>query len=72
MSVHKEARKITTHTLQEMKRADEKITMLTAYDYSLAKLVDKAGVDVILVGDSASNVMAGQVTTVPITLEHMI
>ncbi len=72
MSVHKEARKITTHTLQEMKRAGEKITMLTAYDYSLAKLVDKAGVDVILVGDSASNVMAGQVTTVPITLEHMI
>jgi len=51
MSVHKEARKITTHTLQEMKRAGEKITMLTAYDYSLAKLVDNAGVDVILVGD---------------------
>ena len=72
MSVHSEARKITTHTLQEMKRAGEKITMLTAYDYSLAKLVDQAGVDVILVGDSASNVMAGQVTTVPITLEHMI
>ena len=72
MSVHSNARKVTTHTLQEMKRADEKITMLTAYDYSLAKLVDQAGVDVILVGDSASNVMAGQVTTVPITLEHMI
>jgi 3-methyl-2-oxobutanoate hydroxymethyltransferase len=72
MSVHTEARKVTTHTLQEMKRAGEPITMLTAYDYSLAKLVDAAGVDVILVGDSASNVMAGQVTTVPITLEHMI
>ena len=72
MSVHAKARKVTTHTLQEMKRAGEKITMLTAYDYSLAKLVDQAGVDVILVGDSASNVMAGQVTTVPITLEHMI
>jgi 3-methyl-2-oxobutanoate hydroxymethyltransferase len=72
MSVHSEARKVTTHTLQEMKRTGEKITMLTAYDYSLAKLVDQAGVDVILVGDSASNVMAGQVTTVPITLDHMI
>jgi 3-methyl-2-oxobutanoate hydroxymethyltransferase len=55
-----------------MKRAGEPITMLTAYDYSLAKLVDAGGVDVILVGDSASNVMAGQVTTVPITLDHMI
>lgn len=72
MSVHAEARKVTTHTLQEMKRAREPITMLTAYDYSLAKLVDAGGVDVILVGDSASNVMAGQVTTVPITLDHMI
>ena len=72
MSVHAEARKVTTHTLQEMKRAGEPITMLTAYDYSLAKLVDAGGVDVILVGDSASNVMAGQVTTVPITLDHMI
>ena len=55
-----------------MKRAGEKITMLTAYDYSLARLVDQAGIDVILVGDSASNVMAGQVTTVPMTLDHMI
>ena len=64
MSVHGKAKKVTTHTLQEMKRADEKITMLTAYDYSLAKLVDNAGVDVILVGDSASNVMAGWETTV--------
>jgi 3-methyl-2-oxobutanoate hydroxymethyltransferase len=72
MSVYGAARKVTTHTLQEMKRAGEKITMLTAYDYSLAKLVDQAGVDVILVGDSASNVMAGQVTTVPMTLDHMI
>ena len=72
MSVHAEARKVTTHTLQEMKRAGERITMLTAYDYSLARLVDGGGVDVILVGDSASNVMAGQVTTVPITLDQMI
>ena len=72
MSVYTEAKKVTTHTLQEMKRAGEKITMLTAYDYSLARLVDQAGVDVILVGDSASNVMAGQVTTVPMALDHMI
>ncbi|MGY8754154.1 MAG: 3-methyl-2-oxobutanoate hydroxymethyltransferase [Candidatus Poseidoniales archaeon] len=72
MSVHSQARKITTHTLQEMKRAGEKITMLTAYDYSLAKLVDRGGVDVILVGDSASNVMAGRETTVPMSLDHMI
>ena len=72
MSVHANARKVTTHTLQEMKRAGEKITMLTAYDYSLAKLVDRGGVDVILVGDSASNVMAGRDTTVPMSLEHMI
>ena len=72
MSIHGQARKVTTHTLQEMKSAGEKITMLTAYDYSLAKLVDKAGVDIILVGDSASNVMAGHATTVPITLDHMI
>ena len=72
MSVHAEARKVTTQTLQEMKGAGEKITMLTAYDFSLAKLVDRSGVDVILVGDSAANVMAGHETTVPITLEHMI
>ena len=72
MSVHGNARKVTTHTLQEMKRAGEKITMLTAYDFSLAKLVDRGGVDVILVGDSASNVMAGRDTTVPMSLEHMI
>ena len=72
MSIHGKARKVTTHTLQEMKRAGEKITMLTAYDYSLAKLVDRGGVDVILVGDSASNVMAGRDTTVPMSLDHMI
>ena len=72
MSVHGQAKKVTTHTLQEMKRAGEKITMLTAYDYSLAKLVDRGGVDVILVGDSASNVMAGRDTTVPMSLDHMI
>ena len=72
MSVHSKARKVTTNTLQEMKRAGEKITMLTAYDFSLAKLVDRGGVDVILVGDSASNVMAGMDTTVPMTLDHMI
>ena len=72
MSVAGKARKITTNTLQEMKNAGEKITMLTAYDFSLAKLVDNGGVDVILVGDSASNVMAGNETTVPITLDQMI
>ena len=70
--VSNRAKKVTTHTLQEMKRSAEKITMLTAYDYSLARLVDGAGIDVILVGDSASNVMAGNDTTVPITLDHMI
>ena len=64
--------KITTHTLQEMKESGEKITMLTAYDYSFAKLIDKANIDVILVGDSASNVMAGHETTLPITLDEMI
>ncbi len=70
--VSSRAKKVTTHILQEMKRSGEKISMLTAYDYSLARLVDGAGVDVILVGDSASNVMAGNDTTVPITLDHMI
>tara|TARA_S200000501_G_scaffold60672_1_gene51194 strand:+ start:18402 stop:19256 length:855 start_codon:yes stop_codon:yes gene_type:complete len=70
--VSSRAKKVTTHILQEMKRSSEKIAMLTAYDYTLARLVDGAGVDVILVGDSASNVMAGNDTTVPITLEHMI
>ncbi len=70
--VYSRAKKVTTNTLQEMKGAGEKIAMLTAYDYSLARLVDGAGVDVILVGDSASNVMAGNDTTVPMTLDHMI
>ncbi|MDC0327777.1 3-methyl-2-oxobutanoate hydroxymethyltransferase [Euryarchaeota archaeon] len=72
MPISSRVKKVTTHTLQEMKRSGEKITMLTSYDYSLARLVDAAGIDVILVGDSASNVMAGNETTVPITLEHMI
>lgn len=72
MSVTKEVRKITTHTLQKMKDNSEKISMLTAYDFSFAKLFDDAGIDVILVGDSASNVMAGYETTLPITLDQMI
>ncbi len=65
-------KRITTHVLQEMKNRGEKISMLTAYDYSMAKIIDRAGIDVILVGDSASNVMAGYETTVPITLNEMI
>ena len=74
MSVAKvdDNRKVTTHRLIEMKQRGEKISMLTAYDYSMAKLIDLAGMDVILVGDSASNVMAGNVTTLPITLDQMI
>jgi 3-methyl-2-oxobutanoate hydroxymethyltransferase len=72
MSVHKEIKKVTTHTLQEMKSRGEKISMLTAYDFSMAKIIDDAGIDVILVGDSASNVMSGNETTVTITLEQMI
>lgn len=74
MSVAKvdDNRKVTTHRLIEMKQHGEKISMLTAYDYSMAKLIDQAGMDVILVGDSASNVMAGNVTTLPITLDQMI
>lgn len=72
MSIHKAARKITTHVLQAMKAKNEKIAMLTAYDYSIAKLVDQAGVDVILVGDSAANVMAGYDTTLPLTLDEII
>jgi len=67
-----EEKKITTHTLQEMKKRGEKISMLTAYDFSLAKILDAAGLDVLLVGDSASNVMAGHETTLPITLDQMI
>ncbi|MBN4072795.1 3-methyl-2-oxobutanoate hydroxymethyltransferase [Crocinitomix catalasitica] len=72
MSVHKEVKKITTHVLLEMKQQNEKIAMLTGYDYSMAKILDKAGIDIILVGDSASNVMAGHETTLPITLNEMI
>lgn len=64
--------RVTTHQLQAMKKAGEKISMLTAYDFSMAKIIDNAGIDVILVGDSASNVMAGNETTLPITLDHMI
>ncbi len=65
-------KRITTHVLQRMKQSGEKISMLTAYDYTLAKIIDAAGIDVILVGDSASNVMAGHETTLPITLDQMI
>lgn len=73
MSIHKKTyKKVTTNSLQEMKKNGEKISMLTAYDYTLAKIVDEGGVDVILVGDSASNVMAGHETTLPITLNEMI
>ncbi|HLW07456.1 MAG TPA: 3-methyl-2-oxobutanoate hydroxymethyltransferase [Marinilabiliaceae bacterium] len=73
MSVAKEGpKKITTHVLSGMKLRGEKIAMLTSYDFSMAKLVDKAGIDVILVGDSAANVMAGWETTLPITLDQMI
>ena len=72
MSVNKEVKKITTNTLQKMKSVGEKISMITAYDYSFAKIFDSAGIDIILVGDSASNVMAGHETTLPITLEQMI
>jgi 3-methyl-2-oxobutanoate hydroxymethyltransferase len=73
MSINKKVyKKITTHSLQEMKQNKEKISMLTAYDYTLAKVVDCGGVDIILVGDSASNVMAGHETTLPITLDQMI
>ena len=73
MSIHKkDFKKVTTNVLQEMKRNGEKIGMLTAYDYTMAKMVDKAGIDVILVGDSASNVMAGHETTLTITLDQMI
>lgn len=68
----KQVKRITTHVLRSMKEAGEKISMITAYDFSLAKVVDDAGVDVILVGDSASNVMAGHETTLPITLDQMI
>ena len=72
MSTHLKAKRVTTHVLSEMKYRGEKIAMLTAYDYSMARIIDAAGIDIILVGDSASNVMAGHETTVPITLEEMI
>ena len=68
----KDYKRITTNTLSEMKISGEKIAMLTAYDFTLAGIIDKAGIDVILVGDSASNVMAGHETTLPITLEQII
>ena len=72
MSPEKELKKVTTNTLQKMKLAGEKISMITAYDFSFATLFDAAGIDIILVGDSASNVMAGHATTLPITLDQMI
>ncbi|NCQ11020.1 MAG: 3-methyl-2-oxobutanoate hydroxymethyltransferase, partial [Bacteroidetes bacterium] len=65
-------KKITTRTVVDMKQKGEKISMLTAYDFTMAKLIDQAGIDIILVGDSASNVMAGHETTLPITLDQMI
>lgn len=72
MSVHNEVKRVTAHTLQWMKQHGEKISMLTAYDFSMARIFDDAGIDVLLVGDSASNVMAGHETTLPITLDQMI
>lgn len=72
MSVNKEVKRVTTQVLMDMKMRGEKIAMLTSYDFSMAKIVDEAGIDVILVGDSASNVMAGHETTLPITLDQMI
>ncbi|WP_294139350.1 3-methyl-2-oxobutanoate hydroxymethyltransferase [uncultured Sanguibacteroides sp.] len=72
MSVQKKVKRVTTHVLSEMKLKGEKISMLTAYDFSMAQIIDHAGIDVILVGDSASNVMAGHETTLPITLDQMI
>src|ERR1700739_1384878 len=72
MPYNKDVKKVTTHVLQEMKNTGEKIAMLTAYDFSMGRIVDHAGIDVILVGDSASNVMAGHETTLPITLDQMI
>lgn len=72
MSVNTEVKRITTNTLQKMKSSGKKISMITAYDFSFSKIFDAAGIDVILVGDSASNVMAGHETTLPMTLDHMI
>ena len=70
--MNQEYKRITTNVLQEMKARGENISMLTSYDYTLAKIVDGAGIDIILVGDSASNVVAGHETTLPITLDNMI
>lgn len=72
MSVQKEVKRVTVHTLRRMKESGQKISMLTAYDFSMAKALDEAGIEVLLVGDSASNVMAGHETTLPITLDQMI
>jgi 3-methyl-2-oxobutanoate hydroxymethyltransferase len=72
MQANKEVKRITTNTLQKMKESGERISMITAYDFSFAKIFDAAGIDIILVGDSASNVMAGHETTLPITLDQMI
>jgi 3-methyl-2-oxobutanoate hydroxymethyltransferase len=72
MSVHQSIKRITTHTLQQWKNEGQPISMLTAYDFTMARLLDRAGIDVLLVGDSASNVMAGHETTLPITLDQMI
>ncbi|MNK02169.1 3-methyl-2-oxobutanoate hydroxymethyltransferase [compost metagenome] len=72
MSVHKNVKRVTTNVLQEMKNSGAKISMLTGYDFSMARVIDSAGIDIILVGDSASNVMAGHETTLPITLDQMI
>jgi len=72
MALHEIVRRVTTHVLHEMKLKGEKIAMLTAYDFSMARILDQAGIDIILVGDSASNVMAGHDTTLPITLDQMI
>lgn len=72
MSVHSNVKRVTTHTLQKMKDNGEKISMLTAYDYSFARIFDEAGIDVLLIGDSAANVVSGYETTLPMTLNHMI
>lgn len=72
MSIHGNVKRVTTHTLQKMKENGEKISMLTAYDYSFARIFDEAGVDVLLIGDSAANVVSGFETTLPMTLNQMI
>ena len=72
MSINSNTSRVTIKVLEQMKSEGEKISMLTAYDYTFAKIIDEAGIDIILVGDSASNVMAGHETTLPITLDQMI